>query len=373
MAPAAGEILVPEVSAGVGKAQHLGDGLGHHSFFEGDKHNVQEFVLPEALRFDSAFDNFVDDAEFPVIDLSTLASGDEKQRQETIARLAHAAETWGFFKVVNHGVPLELIQRILEQVRGFFAKPIEEKLEMKSDMPRSYFGYTPGTMITDVDGQHPSWTERLYFKRKEDLFRKLAQGAWPEDDGRISEAILKYMDHMDALTEQLFELLTEGLGVKSEKLTAFHDNTCGGFNVAHYPACPRPELARGLRAHTDPHTMAVLYQEYPGLQLLKDGKWLTVRPEAGTLFVNVGDILQIWSNGRYQSVQHRVALNPTASRYSLIFFKNPRLESVISAPSELIDEAHPRKYKAVSWAEYVGMISKGTTKPGLLIDKIAIA
>ena len=59
-----------------------------------------------------------------------------------------------------------------------------------------------------------------------------------------SEDMLNYLDHMDALTQQLIELLTEGLGVTSERLTEFHDNTTGSLNVHQYPACPRPELAR---------------------------------------------------------------------------------------------------------------------------------
>ena len=64
---------------------------------------------------------------------------------------------------------------------------------------------------------------------------------------------------------------------------------------------------------------------------------------------------QIWSNGRYKSAQNRAALNSTPPRYSLIFFKNPRPECIICAPSELVNEAHPRKYKAVTWTEYVGI------------------
>ena len=78
-----------------------------------------------------------------------------------------------------------------------------------------------------------------------------------------SEDMLNYLDHMDALTQQLIELLTEGLGVTSERLTEFHDNTTGSLNVHQYPACPRPELARGLRAHTDPQTIGSCIKSTP--------------------------------------------------------------------------------------------------------------
>jgi len=183
---------------------------------------------------------------------------------------------------------------------------------------------------------------------------------------------MQYMDHMDSLSHRLIGLLCEGIaGDSSQKFKELHDSTTGHFAAAHYPPCPRPDLARGLRVHTDPHSLSILYQEYPGMQLLKDGKWLTVKPEVGTLTVNVGDMLQVWSNGRYKSVQHRVALNSTTGRFSLIFFKNPRLDEVISAPIELVDEAHPRKYKDVSWKEYLMLIRNGVPKPGL--EKITIA
>lgn len=116
-----------------------------------------------------------------------------------------------------------------------------------------------------------------------------------------SQDMLKYLDHMDALTQRLIELLSEGLGVESASFGGLHDSSCGTFIAAHYPACPRPDLARGLRAHTDPHTLSVVYQEYPGLQLLKDGKWLAVKPDVGTLLVNVGDMLQVMKLTRRKS------------------------------------------------------------------------
>jgi len=109
-----------------------------------------------------------------------------------------------------------------------------------------------------------------------------------------SQDLMQYMDHMDSLSHRLIGLLCEGIAVdSSQKFKALHDNTTGNFIAAHYPPCPRPELAHGLRAHTDPHSLSILYQEYPGLQLLKDGKWLAVKPEVGTFIVNVGDMLQV--------------------------------------------------------------------------------
>lgn len=100
---------------------------------------------------------------------------------------------------------------------------------------------------------------------------------------------------MDALSSRLIKLLSQGLGVESasQQYGELHDSSCGNFIAAHYPPCPRPDLARGLRSHTDPHSLSILYQEYPGLQLLKDGKWLAIKPEAGAFVVNIGDMLQV--------------------------------------------------------------------------------
>jgi len=344
----------------------------HQSFAIDRHHSLQEFVLPESLRYDTPFDHFAAENQFPVIDLADLDG--EGPHEEVMAKLVTAAETWGFFNVVNHGVPREVIQKIMAHVEKFFARPIEEKMRVKSDMPRKYKGYTPGNMIVDVDGRHPSWTERLFFERKADALQALAEQVWREDDGQVSQDLKQYMDHMDSLSYRLIGLLCEGIAKdSSQKFKAFHDNTTGHFIAAHYPPCPRPDLARGLRAHTDPHSLSILYQEYPGLQLLKDGKWLAVKPEVGALVVNIGDMMQIWSNGQYQSVQHRVALNSTTGRFSLIFFKNPRLDEVISAPTELVNEAHPRKYKDVSWKEYMMLIRNGQSKAGHLLEKITIA
>jgi isopenicillin N synthase-like dioxygenase len=339
-------------------------------FFAVDRqHSLQEFVLPESLRLDTVFENFAAEDEFPVLDLHADDGVD------AVARLACAAETWGFFKVKNHGVPLQLIQKVMAHMQEFFATPIEKKMRVRADMPRSYQGYTPGTMIVDVDGKHPCWTERLFFLRRKEAFLELANRVWPHDvHDQIRQDLLQYLEHMDALSSRLIKLLSQGLGVKlaSQQFGELHDSSCGNFIGAHYPPCPRPDLVRGLRSHTDPHSLSILYQEYPGLQLLKDGKWLAVKPEAGAFVVNIGDMLQIWSNGRYKSVQHRVALNTSTSRFSLIFFKNPRDHAVISAPAEIVDDEHPRKYKDVSWREYTMLVASGTAKVGHLIDKITI-
>lgn len=339
------------------------------SFSVDHHHSLQEFVLPESLRFDGRIDDFGAEDQFPVIDLADL------DREEVIRKLASAAETWGFFKVVNHGVPHEAIQKIMAHVRKFFARPLEEKMRVKSDVPRKLEGYTPGNKMVDADGQHPCWTERLTLKRDADALRALAEQVWREDDGQVSHDLMQYMDHLDSLSHRLIGLLCEGIAVdaSSQKFKALHDSSTGNFVAAHYPPCPRPDLAPGLRAHTDAGSLTILYQEYPGLQVLKDGQWLAVKPEVGSFIVNVGDMLQVWSNGQYRSVQHRVALNSTTSRFSLIFFKNPRLDEVISTPMELVDEVHPRKYKDISFKQYFMLLKNRNANAGHVLEKIEIA
>ncbi|KAL9266340.1 DOWNY MILDEW RESISTANCE 6-like protein [Drosera capensis] len=108
--------------------------------------------------------------------------------------------------------------------------------------------------------------------------------------------------------------------------------------INYYPPCPEPELTYGLPVHhTDPNALTILLQDLQvcGLQVLKDGKWVALKPHPDAFVINIGDQLQALSNGLYKSVQHRAVVNAEKPRLSVASFLCPHDSAVISAPAEL--------------------------------------
>ncbi|KAJ4829183.1 Aconitate hydratase mitochondrial, partial [Turnera subulata] len=112
------------------------------------------------------------------------------------------------------------------------------------------------------------------------------------------------------------------------------------------PPCPKPDLVKGLRAHTDAGGIILLFQDdkVSGLQLLKDGEWIDVPPMRHSIVVNLGDQLEVITNGKYKSVEHRVIAQTDGTRMSIASFFNPGSDAVIyPAPALLEKEAEEKK------------------------------
>lgn len=136
------------------------------------------------------------------------------------------------------------------------------------------------------------------------------------------------------------------------------------FQLNSYPACPDPERAMGLAAHTDSTLLTILYQNNTsGLQVLREGTgWIMVPPVPGALVVNVGDLLHMLSNGLYPSVMHRAVVNRTHHRLSIAYLYGPPANVQIAPLSNLLGPSHPPLYRPVTWNEYLGTKAKHFNK-----------
>ena len=129
------------------------------------------------------------------------------------------------------------------------------------------------------------------------------------------------------------------------------------INLNYYPVCPNPELTVGVGRHSDVSTLTVLLQDEIGglyVRVENKNKWIHVPPIKGSLVINIGDALQIMSNGRYRSVEHRVAANGSSDRISVPIFVNPRPSDVIFPfPEALANYGEEAIYKKVLYSDYV--------------------
>ncbi|KAJ3671145.1 hypothetical protein LUZ60_008571 [Juncus effusus] len=276
--------------------------------------------------------------EIPVIDLEAVNNGDT--RSTAMAQLHDACQNWGFFWVKNHGVEVELMDKVKDFVNCHYEKYSKNNF-FESDLAK---GLGPQTNPLEVD-----W-ESTYFLQHEpksniDEFQQIGPEFRETMEIYIHELITK-------VVEKLIEGLSENLGLHKDHIKKIFAPPFIGTKVAKYPNCPQPERVFGLRAHTDAGGIILLLQDdsVPGLEFYKDGMWVPVQPNKDhKIFVNLGDQIEVMSNGVYKSILHRVRAEKEGSRLSIATFYNPGVNSVIKADPKLL---YPSGYRFQEYLDY---------------------
>ncbi|XP_015931274.1 jasmonate-induced oxygenase 2 [Arachis duranensis] len=313
----------------------------------------ERYIKPISERPNSNNNMISDDdcINIPIIDLKDVYSEDPKIRALTLNKISEACKEWGFFQVVNHGVSHELMDMARETWREFFHMPMEEK-QKYANSPKTYEGY--GSRLGVEKGAILDWSDYYYlhflpFNLKD--FNK-----WPSHPPSCREVVDEYGRELVNLCGRLMKVLSKNLGLEEECLqNGFGGEDIGAcLRVNFYPKCPRPELTLGLSSHSDPGGITLLLPDHniPGLQVRRGHSWITVKPSPHAFIVNIGDQIQVLSNGIYKSVEHRVIVNSNEERVSLAFFYNPKSDIPIEPVKELVTKERPSLYKAMTYEKY---------------------
>ncbi|XP_028778789.1 1-aminocyclopropane-1-carboxylate oxidase-like [Neltuma alba] len=264
---------------------------------------------------------------FPVIDMGKLKT---QERSSAMDQIKDACENWGFFQLVNHGISKELMDTVERLTKEHYKKCMEERFNEMLATKGSEFAHQSEIIINDLD-----WESTFFLRHLP--HSNIAEIPDLHDDYR--KAMKEFATELEKLAELLCDLLCENLGLEKGYLKKVFYGTKGpnfGTKVSNYPPCPKPELFKGLRAHTDAGGIILLFQDpkVSGLQLLKDNHWIDVPPLPHAIVVNLGDQLEVITNGKYKSVMHRVITQTDGNRMSIASFYNPGNDAVISpAPS----------------------------------------
>lgn len=323
----------------------------------------ERYVVNKKDRAKVGHKDFSDD--IPVI---SLAGIDEDypggRREEILKKIVSACEEWGVFQVVDHGIRDELFTQMFELSRQFFALPDDYKLRYKMTQGKKG-GFTVSSHFPDE--AVANWRELMLFMERPIQGRDYSQ--WPDKPEGWHPIIDEYGVKLAEVSGQLYELLSEGLRLERDALTKTLGEIHGHLVVNHYPKCPQPDLAVGLKRHTDPSSMTMLLQdEVGGLQATKDDAktWVTVRPIKNALVVNLGDHLYYMSNGRYKRADHQAIVNGEQNRMSIALFFHGENDAKVY-PLNIKDGENPLLEEPITYAE---MRKRHNT---LYLDRIKIA
>ncbi|KVH93750.1 protein SRG1-like [Cynara cardunculus var. scolymus] len=286
-------------------------------------------------------------APVPIIDVTRLSStSDQNDRKTELAKLRSALTTWGCFQAVNHGLADSYLDNIRQVINQFFQLPLEKKRKCLRETG-SVEGY--GNDMTYDENQVQDWCDRLFLRILPEDERQLR--FWPENPSKFRETIDDYTNKIKSLSVILFEAMAKSLDLEencfAKYFTEERDVLQGRFIL--YPPCPTPDKVLGLKAHSDRSGITLLLQDpgVEGLQVLNDGKWYNIPVIRDALFVNLGDQMQIMSNGIFKSPVHRVVTNTKKGRISVAMFTEPEPNKEIGPVDALVDEKRPRVYKTV--------------------------
>ncbi|KAB2044265.1 hypothetical protein ES319_D01G076700v1 [Gossypium barbadense] len=295
-----------------------------------------------------------EELELPLIDLSHLNLG-PLERQECIEKMGQAAIEWGFFQIVNHAVPDELLNRLKQEQIKVFQQPFDKKSEYNF-LNLSVQSYRWGNPLA-TSLRNLSWSEALHISLKD--ISKM------DEYNKLRSTIEEYAEKANFLAQRLAEYLAQNLGIKANYFQENCSPSSSSLRMNRYPPCPYPSMMFGIIPHTDTDFLTIVSQDQVGgLQLKRNGRWVSVKPNPKALVVNIGDFYQALSNGVYKSITHRVIANQETERYSAAYFYCPTYETVIESCSK------PSLYKKFSFKEYREQIQKDVKATG---DKVGLS
>ena len=305
-------------------------------------------------------------ARIPVLDLGPYLAGRPGARETTAAELRAALEGVGFFIVVNHGVPRDLIVRTFAEARRFHAQPSETKLALRMNEHNN--GYMAmgryAVWTSDVNANDkPDLNEAFFVKRErapDDPLRRsgrrfVGPNLWPDRLPGFRETVLAYTAAVDALGRRLVPLCAVALDLAPDYFDAAFAESQFSFRLSHYPPVQAEPNQFGIAPHTDANFLTFLAQtEVPGLQLrLPSGDWLDVPYVPDSYAVNAGDMMYRWTNGRFKSTPHR-ALPPVGRpRYAIPFFLGPHIDTLIECLPTCRTADTPPRFPAISYEQYL--------------------
>jgi isopenicillin N synthase-like dioxygenase len=270
-----------------------------------------------------------------------------------IEELSLACEQWGFFQIIGHGIDPDLRSQFFTSVTKFFEMKKSEKVSL-SRTQENFWGYYDKELTKN----------RLDKKEIFDIDANLDNLAdstintpvpWPNSMPELESISKDWLHVCEVLNQQLLGAICLCLGESIDALNPFFIKQHSSFlRFNYYPALDSDDFNNsenlGIHPHTDAGALTLLAHDIvPGLQVYKGDTWHTIIPIEDSFIVNIGDMIQVWSNDRFKAPLHRVLKSSVDPRYSAPYFYNPSYATICKP---LLANSSESVFNPVPWQEF---------------------
>jgi len=336
---------------------------------------TQQQQAPKHVPVQTSTDRPADETTAVPVDLTGWFTGDPAAMDAVAHQVDQACQGSGFLAVTGHGVPVELMQRMLDVSQEFFDLSIEEKKKCWLDDPAANRGYAPFesealSYSLGIDSE-PDLFEAFNIGRDQvpaatsDEVAKtyFSPNVWPDTPADMRAVYLAYWDACEQLGHTLSEIFARSLGLPTGYFAPFLDRTPSVLRANHYRRMPgHAPTSSQLRmgAHSDYGSLTILLADrVPGLQIRdQSGTFHDVIPPVDGFLINLGDLLAEWTNDRWRATMHRVVPPPAdtfgvARRRSVAWFQQPNHDAVIRVLDVCCDDDNPPRYPETTSGEHL--------------------
>ncbi len=291
----------------------------------------------------------------PVIDVSGLFSMSLADRLVVARAIGDASRDSGFFYVSGHNIPLDLQRDLLSVSKDFFARPLDDKMRYYIGQSRNHTGYVPQGEEAFY-GQKPDRKEAFDISVDVDpddpevragSTPMIGPVQWP-DDAAFRTIAGTYYKEITALARRLFAGFALALDLPEDWFTPYLRRPPSQLRLIHYPfSADAPVDTPGIGAHTDYECFTILLPTAPGLEVMNGaGEWIDAPPIENAFVINIGDLLEAWSNGTFVATSHRVR-KVQEERYSFPYFATCDYHTVVAPLPQFITPESPAKHAPI--------------------------
>lgn len=314
--------------------------------------------------------------QVPVVDIARFLAGAPEAKRAVAGQIGRACTEIGFFTIVGHGVPADLVSRMIEVTKAFFDLPLEEKLRVRQPAPeqsRGYLGVGAENLSYSRGDRSTADLKELFAIGPVDVpdtayfhgpaaYPAFAPNVWPQRPPEFREVWTAYYRALEKITVRVMGMLAMALDLPEGYFAPFIDKHVTPIRANHYPEQTTPPHPGQFRAgaHTDYGALTILLPENVpgGLQVQNHlGEFTDVEAPPGSFVCNLGDLMQRWTNDRWLSTVHRV-VNPPLDRsagnrrVSIAYFHQPNHDAVIECLPTCTGAGNPPRYPPVSSSEH---------------------
>ncbi|XP_027341595.1 protein SRG1-like isoform X1 [Abrus precatorius] len=285
--------------------------------------------------------------QIPVIDMQNLLSLESGSSE--LDKLHFACKEWGFFQLINHGLSFSLLEKVKLEMQDFFNLPMSEKRKLWQS-PQHMEGFGQAFVISA--DQKLDWGDLFYMTTLPTHSRM--PHLFPQLPLPFRDTLEIYLWNMKNIAMVIIAHIRKALRIEEMEIMELFEDGLQMMRMNYYPPCPQPDKVIGLTNHSDPVGLTILLQvnDVEGLQIRKDEAWVPIMPMPNAFVVNVGDILEIMTNGIYRSIEHRATVNSEMERLSIATFYSPRQDVLIGPLPSLITKQTPAQFKSIGTKQY---------------------